>query len=64
MHDVRSLDLFIRVGEFSSRSEAIRRAISEFVRAHADEIIQKADRIKKVQELEAAVESIEPYMQK
>jgi Arc/MetJ-type ribon-helix-helix transcriptional regulator len=64
LHDLRSVDLFIRVGEFSCRSEAIRRAVSEFVKAHADEIIAKADRIKKVQELEAAVEAIEPYMKK
>jgi Arc/MetJ-type ribon-helix-helix transcriptional regulator len=55
-HDIRSIDLFIRAGEFATRSEVIKN--------YANNIIEKADKIKKVQELELAVESIEPYMKK
>ena len=63
-HDIRSIDLFIRAGQFSSRSEVIRHAVNDFIKNFANEVIEKAERIKKVQELELAVEAIEPYMKK
>ena len=62
--DLHSIDLFIRAGEFSSRSEVIRHAVNDFIKGYAQEVIDKAEKIKKVQELEMAVESIEPYMKK
>jgi Arc/MetJ-type ribon-helix-helix transcriptional regulator len=62
--DLHSIDLFIRAGEFSSRSEVIRHAVNHFIKDYADQVIQKAEKLKKVQELELAVEAIEPYMQK
>ncbi len=61
---MHQIDLFIRAGEFSSRSEVIRHAVNEFISNYSSRIIDKADKIKKVQELEAAVEAIEPYMRK
>ena len=63
-HDIHSIDLFVRAGEFATRSEVIRRAVNEFVKNYADSLIEKADKIKKVQELEQALDSIEPYMRK
>lgn len=63
-HDIRSIDLFVRAGEFSTRSEVIRHAVNDFIKNYANNIIEKAEKIKKVQELELAVESIEPYMKK
>ncbi len=63
-HDIHSIDLFVRAGEFATRSEVIRRAVNEFVKNYADSLIEKADKIKKVQELELAFKSIEPYMKK
>jgi len=63
-YDLRSIDLFIRAGDFSSRSEVIRRAVSKFVKEYADQIIEKADKARKMQNLEFAVETIEPYVQK
>ena len=63
-HDIHSIDLFIRAGEFATRSEVIRHAINDFIKNYANNIIEKADKIKKVQELELALESIEPYMKK
>ena len=63
-HDIHSIDLFIRAGEFSTRSEVIRHAVNNFIKDYAKNIIEKADKIKKVQELELAVESMEPYMKK
>jgi len=63
-HDIHSIDLFVRAGEFATRSEVIRHAVNDFIKKHADSLIEKADKVKKVQELELAVRSIEPYMKK
>lgn len=63
-HDLHSIDLFIRAGEFSSRSEVIRHAVNEFIQNYANKVIEKAEKIRKVQQLENAVEAIEPYMKK
>lgn len=63
-HDIHSIDLFVRAGEFATRSEVIRRAVNEFVKNYADSLIEKADKIKKVQELEMALDSVAPYMKK
>jgi len=61
---LRQMDLFIRAGEFSTRSEVVRHAVKEFIGTYANEILEKAENLKKVQELEAAVQAIEPYMKK
>ena len=61
---LRQIDIFIRAGEFSTRSEVVRHAVNDYISTHADKIIEKADKLRKVQELEAAVEAIEPYMKK
>lgn len=61
---LRQIDLFIRAGEFSTRSEVIRHAVNQYIDTYASRVIEKADKLKKVQELEAAVEAIEPYMKK
>ncbi len=62
--DLHSIDLFIRAGEFSSRSEVIRHAVNDFIKEYAQQVIEKANKMKKVQELEMAVEAMEPYMKK
>lgn len=61
---LRQIDLLIRAGEFSTRSEVIRHAVNEFIKNKTSEILAKADTIKKVQELEAAVEAMAPYTKK
>jgi len=63
-HHIHSIDLFVRAGEFSTRSEVIRRAVNEFITNYANSLIEKAEKIKQVQQLEMAVESIEPYIKK
>lgn len=62
--DLQSIDLLIRVGEFSSRSEVIRHAINDFIKHYSIEAIEKANKIRKLQELELAVEAMEPLMRK
>ena len=61
---LRQIDIFIRAGEFSTRSEVIRHAVNEFIKNYSDRILEKADKIKKVQELEAAVAAMDPYNKK
>jgi len=61
---IHSIDLFIRAGEFSSRSEVIRHAVNDFIQNYSEKVLEKAEKIKKVQELEMAVESLQPYMKK
>ncbi|MEA2055841.1 MAG: ribbon-helix-helix domain-containing protein [Candidatus Thermoplasmatota archaeon] len=63
-HDIHSIDLFIRAGEFATRSEVIRRAVNEFVKRYTDDFLEKADKIKKVQKMELALSSIAPYIKK
>ena len=61
---INSIDMFIRAGEYATRSEVIRHAINDFIKRHADSIIEEADKIKKVQESNFELESIEPYTKK
>jgi len=61
---LRQIDLFINVGDFMTRSEMIRHAVNEYINNHASRILKKADKLKKVQELGAAIEAIEPYVKK
>jgi len=63
-HDIRSIDVFVRAGEFATRSEVIRHAVNDFIKNYAQSLIDKAEKIKQVQELGLALESIEPYMKK
>jgi Arc/MetJ-type ribon-helix-helix transcriptional regulator len=62
--NIHQIDLFIRAGEFATRSEVIRHAVNEYIQNYSKRIIEKAEKIKQVQELELAVRSIEPYMKK
>ena len=50
-NDLRCLDLFTKMGLFSTRTEVIRHALNDFIYKHTDEIIEKAEKIKKVQQL-------------
>ena len=64
LHDLRAIDLFIRVGEFTTRSEVIRHAVNEFIKRYSDEVVEKAKKIKRAQELEATVSVLESYAKK
>jgi Arc/MetJ-type ribon-helix-helix transcriptional regulator len=62
--DLRQIDAFIRLGEFTTRSEVVRHAVKEYIENQRTRILAKAENIKKIQELEAAAAAIEPYMKK
>jgi len=63
-HQVRAMDTFIKLGEFTSRSEVIRAAISRFIDDVTEELFAKAERLKKIQQLEAATSQLEKYWKK
>jgi Arc/MetJ-type ribon-helix-helix transcriptional regulator len=62
--DLRQIDVFIRLGEFTTRSEVVRHAVKEYIENNLTRILAKADKFKKIQELEAAAAALEPYMKK
>ena len=45
--DLYSIDLFIRAGEFSSRSEVIRHAVNAFIKEYAQEVCDALNKFKK-----------------
>ncbi len=61
---MRAIDAFIKLGEFASRSEAIRRALSMLIEDMTERMYEKADLWKRVQELEAIVEKTESLRKK
>ena len=61
---LRQIDIFVRAGEFTTRSEVIRNAVKEYIDNYSSQFLEKANKLKKVQELEAAVEALEPYIKK
>jgi Arc/MetJ-type ribon-helix-helix transcriptional regulator len=63
MQDIRVMDMFLRSGEFSTRSEFIRRAIKEYQQNHMEEIIKKAEAVKKLQNIVGDIEVGKEYLE-
>ena len=61
--DIQIMDMFLRSGEFSSRSEFIRRAIREYQQNHMEEIIKKAEAVKKLQNIVDDIELGKEYLE-
>ena len=55
---IRSVDTFIDLGEFASRSEAIRRALKRFIEEMAMDYTKKAESWRKLQELQTLAKEI------
>ncbi len=62
--DLLSIDAFIELGEFASRSEVIRHAVRDYLRKRSSEILESANQIKQVQQLQQELKSIESYLKK
>ena len=62
MQDIQVMDMFLRSGEFSTRSEFIRRAIKEYQQNHMEEIIKKAEAVKKLQNIVGDIEVGKEYL--
>jgi len=63
MQDIQVMDMFLRSGEFSTRSEFIRRAIKEYQQNHMEEIIKKAEAVKKLQDIVGDIELGKEYLE-
>ena len=63
MQDIQVMDMFLRSGEFSTRSEFIRRAIKEYQQNHMEEIIKKAEAVKKLQNIVGDIELGKEYLE-
>lgn len=60
--DINIIDMFLKSGEFSSRSEFIRRAIKEYQQIHMEEIIKKAEAMRKLQNIVNEIEIGKEYL--
>ena len=62
--DTHIIDMFVRSGEYSTRSEFIRRAIKEYSDNHMDGIIKKTQRMRKLQDMVNTLEQTQEYTRK
>jgi Arc/MetJ-type ribon-helix-helix transcriptional regulator len=56
--------MFVRSGEYATRSEFIRRAVKEYSRNHIDELIKKTRAMRKLQNMVNDIEEIQDYSKK
>lgn len=63
-YDTQVIDMFVKTGEFSTRSEFIRRAIKEYSQNHMEEIIKRAEAMKKLQNMVNIMEETQEYTKK
>ena len=62
--DAHIIDMFIKSGEYATRSEFIRRAVKEYSRNHMEEIARKTKAMKKLQDMVNSLEQIQDYSRK
>lgn len=61
---VSTLEMLVKLGEFTNLSEAIRQAVRELVDARADRLAERIEKVKKLREIEAKVDALEKYTRK
>ncbi len=62
--DAHIIDMFVKSGEYVTRSEFIRRAVKEYSRNHMEEIVRKTKAMKKLQDMVNSLEQIQDYSKK
>lgn len=62
--DAYIIDMFVKSGEFATRSEFLRRAVKDYSRNHMDEIVRKTKAMKKLQDMVNSLEQIQDYSKK
>lgn len=63
VQDLRDLDMFVETGEFANRSEAIRRAIKDFVRSRAKEVVAGMEARKELQRTYLELEGLKAQLE-
>ena len=64
LHLVNAIDALTGIGAYTTRSEVVRHALVDFIDKHSEEIKQMVEKIRKVQEIKAAVSEVEEYVKK
>ena len=59
IQDNQLIEMFVKTGEFSTKSDFIRQAIREYSNNHLEEVIKKAESRLKLQNLVNDIESTE-----
>ena len=62
--DMQVIDMFVKTGEFTTRSEFIRRAVREYQRNHMKDIIDKTEALKKLQNMVQEIEYSNEFLKK
>ncbi len=64
LQQIHAIDTFVKLGEFASRSEAIRRALNMLIKELTTSLEEQREMWKKIQELQAFAGEIEKYKEK
>ena len=64
LHLVSAIDSLTKIGAYTTRSEVVRHALVDFIDKHSDEIKEMVEKIRRVQEIKAAVSAVEEYAKK
>ena len=64
VHQIRAMDTFIRLGEFASRSEAVRAAVSALIQEITEHVYERAKTLEKIQQLESYTNQLEDLEKK
>jgi len=64
VHLIHAVDAFIKMGEFGSRSEAIRRALKKYIEELMADATEKAEFWTKLQELQVFVDEVSKLRKK
>lgn len=58
------IDMLVKVGEFTSRSDAMRTAVREMIKVRLDKATEYAEQIKKFEALASSIRLAEKYARK
>jgi len=61
---LQQIDLLLSTGDFMTRSEVIRHAISEYIENHSSRMIEKANKLREMQQIAATNITTEEYLKK
>ena len=61
VHIIRAVDMFVKLGEFSCRSDVIRHGLNKLIEQDAERVIKKAEKIERLTKLEALSEALKEY---
>jgi len=64
LKDAQMIDMFVKTGEFATRSEYIRHAVREYSQNHMESIIKKVEAMEKLQKMVNNIEAMEEYNKK